>query len=366
MSCTSPLKRWVLGYDGSNDKVIQKVTSYDTKFVLKGNNEPVYEFEEIPCGKCISCRLEHSRQWANRCMLEAKNYENNQFITLTYNDENLPVTKGINIKTGEVDYTYGTLNPEHLTKFMKDLRRYYEYHYDWKYKEHEVNAWEEYDRYDEKENKYYKIDNHGIRFYACGEYGSEKKTERPHYHIIAFNLPIYDKKYLFTDPKTKTKNYTSEILDKIWDKKGIVGIADVVWECCAYVARYCLKKAKGKEAVEIWNDTGREQEFTRMSRNPGIGKYYYEKHKDEIYEHDEIWLKNKKGAIKTKPCRYYDKLYDFDSPEIMEAIKKARKTVSKEIEKLRRLESNLTKEEYMQQQEMIVNNRIKRLKRGLE
>ena len=335
MSCTSPLKRWVLGYDGVNDKIIQKVTSYDTQYVLKGNGEPVYKSEEIPCGRCMSCRLEHSRQWANRCMLEAKSYENNQFITLTYDDENLPTTKGINIKTGEVNYTYGTLKPKDLTKFMKDLRRYYQYHYG--------------------------IDN--IRFYSCGEYGS--KTERPHYHIIAFNLPIYDKEYLFTNPKTQTKNYTSEIISKIW-KKGIVGIADVTWESCAYVARYVLKKAKGKEAVEIWNDTKREQEFTRMSRNPGIGKEYYEKHKNEIYEHDEIWLKNKKGAIKAKPCRYYDKLYDLDSPEIMEAIKNSRKVIAKEIEKLRKLESNLSKKEYLEQQEMIVNNRVKRLKRELE
>lgn len=335
MSCTSPLKRWIVGYNPEDFKERAIVTSYNIKSIRNEQRKEIYEFQEIPCGKCISCRLEHSREWANRCMLEAKNYENNQFITLTYDEEHLPTTKGINIKTGEVNYTYGTLKPEDLTKFMKDLRRYYEYHYG--------------------------IDN--IRFYACGEYGS--KTERPHYHIIAFNLPIYDKEYLFTNPKTQTKNYTSEILSKIW-KKGIVGIADVTWESCAYVARYVLKKAKGKEAVEIWNDTGRKQEFTRMSRNPGIGKEYYEKHKDEIYEHDEIWLKNKKGAIKAKPCRYYDKLYDLDSPEIMEAIKKARRVIAEQIEKVRQENSNLPREEYLKQQEMIVNNRAKRLKRGLE
>lgn len=44
----------------------------------------------IPCGQCIGCRLEKSRQWAIRCVHEASLYENNCFITLTYSPENLP------------------------------------------------------------------------------------------------------------------------------------------------------------------------------------------------------------------------------------------------------------------------------------
>ena len=34
--------------------------------------------------------LERSRQWAVRCMHEASLYDFNSFVTLTYNDENLP------------------------------------------------------------------------------------------------------------------------------------------------------------------------------------------------------------------------------------------------------------------------------------
>jgi len=44
----------------------------------------------IPCGRCVGCRLERSRQWAMRCMHEASLHEENIFITLTYNPENLP------------------------------------------------------------------------------------------------------------------------------------------------------------------------------------------------------------------------------------------------------------------------------------
>ena len=44
----------------------------------------------IPCGQCIGCRLERSRQWAIRCVHEASLHKHNCFITLTYNDANLP------------------------------------------------------------------------------------------------------------------------------------------------------------------------------------------------------------------------------------------------------------------------------------
>ena len=44
----------------------------------------------VKCGQCIGCRLEYSRQWAIRCLHEAQLHEDNCFITLTYDDENLP------------------------------------------------------------------------------------------------------------------------------------------------------------------------------------------------------------------------------------------------------------------------------------
>jgi len=45
---------------------------------------------KLACGQCRGCRLERSRQWAMRCMHEAAQHERNSFITLTYDDENLP------------------------------------------------------------------------------------------------------------------------------------------------------------------------------------------------------------------------------------------------------------------------------------
>lgn len=45
---------------------------------------------KLPCGQCIGCRLDRSRQWAMRCVHEASLHDDNCFITLTYNDENIP------------------------------------------------------------------------------------------------------------------------------------------------------------------------------------------------------------------------------------------------------------------------------------
>ena len=65
----------------------------------------------IPCGQCVGCRLERSRQWAVRCVHEASLHEDNCFITLTYNNESLPED--------------GSLNKKHFQDFMKRLRKKY-------------------------------------------------------------------------------------------------------------------------------------------------------------------------------------------------------------------------------------------------
>ena len=50
---------------------------------------------ELPCGQCIGCRLEKQRQWAIRIVHEALLWDENMFITLTYNDENLPENRSL-------------------------------------------------------------------------------------------------------------------------------------------------------------------------------------------------------------------------------------------------------------------------------
>ena len=206
MACYHPLAGLWYGELTESGKKKYQIISQEEKVQFISNKAFIRPREqiEVPCGKCVGCRLEYSRQWAYRCMLEAKQYEHNAYITLTYDQNNVTWVMGANRETGEIE-PVTTLVPEHLTKFMKDLRRYYKYHYN-----HE-----------------------GIRFYACGEYGSE--THRAHYHLIIFNLPIYDKEKFFINANGD-QVYLSKTIDEIWGK-GITSVGDVTWNSAAYVAR---------------------------------------------------------------------------------------------------------------------------------
>ena len=62
----------------------------------------------LPCGNCLGCRMARSRQWGVRILHEASLHENNMFITLTYDDEHLPIDESVNVK--------------HFQKFMKAYR----------------------------------------------------------------------------------------------------------------------------------------------------------------------------------------------------------------------------------------------------
>jgi hypothetical protein len=65
---------------------------------------------QLPCGQCVGCKLERSRQWAVRCMHEASLYENNCFVTLTLDDDHLP--------------SDGSLDKDIFQRFMKRLRKW--------------------------------------------------------------------------------------------------------------------------------------------------------------------------------------------------------------------------------------------------
>lgn len=239
----------------------------------------------IPCGQCIGCRLERSRQWAIRCVHEASLHEDNCFITLTYNNENLPKD--------------GSLQLSDFQKFMKRLRKHF----------------------------------YGttIRFFHCGEYGA--KFARPHYHACIFGLDFQDKQFL----KTVNGNhyYTSPTLHNLWSK-GFHTIGDVSFESAAYVARYITKKITGKAAVEyyetgeICETTGeifsRKPEYTTMSRRPGIGKKWFDKYMADVFPGDFVLLKDKK----LKPPKYYDKLYEIECPGDFKKLKYQRDLQTKE------------------------------------
>lgn len=311
----------------------EKVNVWDYRKNPCWEDNPIKTFIEIPCGKCIGCRLAYSKQWAQRLMLENKTSTNSQFITLTYNDENLTYNKGINIKTGEIVYN-PTLVKKDLQLFIKKLRRHYDYH---------------------------KIENN-IRYFACGEYGDEHN--RPHYHLIVFNCPIQDKTPKFKNKLGQTV-YTSKLIEKLWGK-GLISVANVTYNSCAYVARYMLKKQKGISR-NIYKLQNIQEEFTVMSRNPGIANEYFKDNYKDIYETDMIFLQNYKGKlIKAKPNTYYDKMYDKIEPESLEKIKIQRQKCAKNLNSQKEQIIGLPIDEIRKLEESNQNEKIKFLPRKFE
>lgn len=300
------------------------------------------KFEIIPCQNCIGCRLEYSRQWANRGYLETQTQPNAWFLTLTYDDEHNFIPEEIIITTGEtfteIDPEYnwkGCLVPKDLKQFNKNLRQI-------------------------MKRKY----NHdGIKIMACGEYGS--KERRPHWHEIIWNCPLpADSFYKPRIDWEKNIYYQNKIIEQAWGK-GLINITEANWNTIAYVARYITKKIKGKESEIYYAIQGEIKEIFRTSRQKGIGYDYYQKHKEEIYEKDQILIKNNKGLHYIQPPKYYDNMYEKENPEKMKQIKIKRKQKQINNLKLKALTTSLTAYEQLQVEMAYKNDKILSLKREL-
>lgn len=225
----------------------------------------------INCGQCTECRLQKSREWANRCVLEAQQYPKGTcfFVTLTYSDENL-------IYGDELP----TLDKNAISSFMKRLRRRWQYQFNFPDK-----------------------DEVGIRFYGAGEYGS--KSGRPHYHLILFNIPHLQEDLVFY--KTNFQGdvyYNSPLLESCWPY-GHVVVADVTWESCAYVARYVMKKRTGPDS-QFYEENSLCPEFSLMSRNPGIARGAYDESK---IINSEFIFPGKKQANVVQSIEYFDRIF---------------------------------------------------------
>lgn len=123
----------------------------------------------VPCGKCIECRRQYQNEWTFRLSQEMKGIPVPVFVTLTYNDENLPtivdpvdgVEKSCVIKT-------------ELQNFFKRLRK---------------NGGEMM-----KDCKYF----------AIGEYG--RKFNRAHYHAVIMS------------PNVTSVDAVRQLVTKCWDR----------------------------------------------------------------------------------------------------------------------------------------------------
>lgn len=268
----------------------------------------------VPCGQCIECRLNYSRNWATRMCLEKEYHDRWCFVTLTYDNDHLDTIQRYHPadpETGEGCIPVLSLNYDDLKQFMKNLRRALEYR-----------------------------GRDNIRFYAGGEYG--ELHHRPHFHLIIFGLEVDDLEFL-RKSKLGHPCYASNFLQKIW-KKGQVIVNEASWDSCAYTARYVMKKKLG-QASEFYERFNLEPEKSRMSLKPGIARQYFDEHKEDIYRFDELYLKCSGGGRTVRPPSYYDNLYGLEEPDAMEYVKAHRLLLAEEQEAFVRANTTLSYEE---------------------
>lgn len=219
------------------------------------------QFIDVPCGQCIHCRLNQSRQWSIRITHEQLKYgDNSCFLTLTYDDDHLPADCSV--------------HKEHVQLFLKRFRKH--------------------------------LGQKKIRYFGCGEYGDT--FGRPHYHVIVFGVPvdadIFRNRHVHYE-KGKPCGWHCDLSawsdPKTYEYYGKVHIGTVTPESANYVASYVVKKVKGKQAKEYYSNLGIEPEFVLMSRRPGIGSDYISSHADYYRTHNFVALK----GVKYPLPRYY-------------------------------------------------------------
>ena len=151
---------------------------------------------DLPCSKCVGCKETQAREWTTRLYCENLYHERSSFLTLTYDDNNLPEGNKINKRDMQL--------------FLKKLRN--------------------------KGDK--------LRYFICGEYGGQ--TKRPHYHAIIFGLD-------FRSPYEQTigeNMFLYPEMEKYWNK-GRVVIAPVTPASIAYVAGYAVKKIGDQDTFNM-------------------------------------------------------------------------------------------------------------------
>lgn len=113
----------------------------------KSANSPA--FVTVPCGKCAACVLNKRTEWFIRCKEELKHSHSCLFVTLTYDDEHLPIRYDFD------GVVYHDVNKRDVQLYHKRLRK-------------------------QVKTKF--------KFFLTSEYGEQ--FHRPHYHALYFNFPL--------------------------------------------------------------------------------------------------------------------------------------------------------------------------------
>lgn len=230
------------------------------------------------CKQCFGCRRKNACDWATRCVHEQSLHDCSSFITLTYDQQNIPSDRSLCHRDWQL--------------FMKSFR---------------------------EDNPHVRI-----RQLMCGEYGED--LGRPHFHGIIFGHDFYADRTPFKRGPGGHMIYNSSSLDRYW-KRGWATVSDVCFESAAYVAGYCFKKINGDKALTHYERydpyTGEvfllRPEYNRASKFPPLGIAWLEKFHEEIFVNDDHVVLS--GDRHVGIPRAYRDWYKLNYPSAYEAFK---------------------------------------------
>lgn len=178
----------------------------------------------FPCGKCPECLAQRKEELAQRIFMEARVSASSYFLTLTYDDDHLPIDP----ITGEACF-----NKSEIQAYIRAIR----------------------DR----------IRPRGVslRYFLTCEAGDI--SGRPHYHAVLYFSQFLSLQQVWI------------LCSTLWENRGFVYLSSVGAGCCKYVAKYCLKDDPSR-SFELPSDDPRKP-FRLFSRRPGVGST------DEVVQH---------------------------------------------------------------------------------
>lgn len=247
----------------------------------------------VPCGRCAACRVRRTAEWAVRLYHELHYWDHACFVTLTYDDDHLPVDLSV--------------HKDELVRYVRRLR--------------------------------YRLGRR-IKYFACGEYGMQ--FDRPHYHLLVFGLAMHEHKRVRR--RSGWQALTGPAVDAWRQARGVergaalgtpahdasrpargdgtggaalgtprgnVYVGTVTYHSARYVAGYIQKKLFGPPGQKHESYEDREAPFQIQSL--GIGRRYCEEYWSELLREGGCTIHGKRVGVP----RYYAKCV----PELVPLLK---------------------------------------------
>lgn len=236
VGCSHPLLTQTMKCE---DPILAYFENGKKTFVKYSKANPVRKLSHnmlFSCGTCLLCRKRRAQELAMRCVLHASLYEDNSFLTLTYDETR---------KDYHNDFTYADIQ-----KFKKRLRKH--------------------------------LSPTKVQIFNVHEYGHNGKK---HWHLVVFNHAFPDRE-LYTI-RNGNSLFVSPSLEKLWPY-GYHTIGNVTEASAMYQAQYQQKDFKYGNLFT---------EKKSHSIHSGIGRDYFLKHYEQILRLGYIPFSGKKYPV---------------------------------------------------------------------